>query len=67
MSIWMNVIGKLGFIGAINSKIIFLESRLTVNQTRANENSTRNSEIPISYAEKYYSASLCMNHRRLPR
>ena len=67
MSIWMNVLGKLGFIGAINTKILLLESRLTVNKIRPNENSTRNSETPISYAEKWYSATLCMNHRRLPR
>jgi len=67
MSIWMNVLGKLGFIGAINSKILFLESRLIVNKTRPNENSTRNREIPISYAERWYCTSLWENHRRLPR
>jgi hypothetical protein len=38
----MNVLGRLSFIGAINSKISFLESRLTANQVRARKESTLN-------------------------
>jgi hypothetical protein len=35
MSVWMNVLGELRFIGTINPKILFLESWLTVSQARA--------------------------------
>ena len=42
MSIWMHVLGKLRFIGAINSKIPFLEPRLTANQVQARKEYTLN-------------------------
>jgi hypothetical protein len=52
MSIWMNVLGKLRFIGAIHPKILLLQSRVTVSRapspslqsSRVKERSAPNSD-----------------------